>query len=267
MSSKLIRLTAAAAAIWASSAAGQYVVSAMAGFIHYADGEVFLEGKPIAPKPTEFLHAQEGQRLRTGAGRAELMLSPGSFVRLGPSSELEMVSAGLLTARLRLHAGSLLVDLVDVLEDGAIVVETGDAEIFLVKPGLYRFDAPSGTDPSMQVIRGRARASVSEAKPRNVKGDRELLLVADAKPLKTGDQEPDDLRRWSEERAALLGRQAKAARKEQLAGMDPAERALLEMIMHRPSPQPSSGSRQGAGAGAGSSGSRGSSGSSGGSRR
>lgn len=265
VSSRRIGLAAAAVAIWASSAAGQYVVSAMAGFIHHAEGEVFLEDKPIAPKPTEFLHAQEGQRLRTGKGRAELMLSPGSFVRLGPSSELEMVSAGLLTARVKLHAGSLIVDLVDVLEDGAIVVEAGEAEILLVKPGLYRIDAPGVGAASMQVIRGRARASVGEAEPRGVKDGRELQLVADANPRKIGDQEPDELRRWSDQRSAVLGRQAKAARKEQLSGMSSAERALYEMMMRRPMPRSSGGSSQGGGASTRSSGS--SSGSSGGSRK
>jgi len=238
MSAKQLRLALGAALISATAASAQYVLSAMAGFIHHTEGEVFLEGKPIAPKATDFLHAQEGQRLRTAAGRAELMLTPGSFVRLGDSSELEMVSAGLLSARVRLHAGSVLVDLVDVFEEGAIAVEAGNSEVLLLKPGLYRIDERGGAGASVQVIRGRARATVADAKPQGVKGNRELLLVAEAKPEKIGDQESDELRSWSDERSSALGQQAKAARKEQLESMDPAERALVEMLMRTPNPQP-----------------------------
>jgi len=254
MLAKQLRLALAATLIWAAAASGQFVISVMAGFIHQSEGEVFLEGEPIAPKPTDFLHAQERQRLRTGRGRAELMLTPGSFVRLGPDSELEMVSAGLLSARVRLHAGSMLVDLVDVFEESSIAVEAGEAEILLVKPGLYRFDASDQADASVQVIRGRARASVGEAEPRGVKGGRELRLVADAKPEKIGDQEPDELRHWSDGRSEVLGRQAKAARKEQLSGMSAAERDLYQLMMRRPMPQSTGGSSAVASTSSGSSG-------------
>ena len=54
---------------------GQYIVSTMAGYIHYAEGGVLLEEKPFEFNAAQVVHVGDGQRLRTTDGRAEVMIA------------------------------------------------------------------------------------------------------------------------------------------------------------------------------------------------
>ena len=58
----------------------QYALSAMAGYVHYTDGEVWIGDRAIAPKPEDFEHVLEGRRLRTG----QVDVNGGRFNPLAP---------------------------------------------------------------------------------------------------------------------------------------------------------------------------------------
>jgi hypothetical protein len=215
----------------AASLPAQYALSAMAGYIHYTEGEVWLGERAIAPKAQDFEHVLEGRRLRTGRGRAEILLVPGSFVRLGQGSEIEMISAGLTDATLRLISGSLAVDLQNLFEKDSIAVLTGDSEIRFRKIGLYRIDA--NDSPALQVEDGRARV-VAAGREIEVKSGQKLML-GQASPEKLAKAAPDALDEWNETRHEKLGVLAEQARDERSAGMSEAERELLRMILRQPS--------------------------------
>jgi hypothetical protein len=83
-------------------ALGQYIVSTMAGYIHFSDGGVLLEEKPFEFNAAEIVHVGDGQRLRTVDGRAEVMVVPGSFIRLSAGAGLEMIRGGRLSAEMKL---------------------------------------------------------------------------------------------------------------------------------------------------------------------
>src|SRR6185503_9015823 len=87
----------------------QNVVSARAGLVHHADGRVLLDDKPIVHKVTQFSEVKENSELRTERGRAEILLTPGVFLRLGEDSRLTMLSSKLTDVRVRLDAGSAVV--------------------------------------------------------------------------------------------------------------------------------------------------------------
>lgn len=76
----------------------QHAVSARAGMINVAEGDVFLSDDrspaplPVDPRPSELISMKEGQTLRTGEGRAEILLTPGAFLRLGESSAVRLLS-------------------------------------------------------------------------------------------------------------------------------------------------------------------------------
>jgi hypothetical protein len=228
---------------WHPQASGQSVISAMAGYIHHVEGDVFLGDRAIHPQPSDFLHVLDGQRLRTAEGRAEVMLTPGGFLRLGANSEIEMVSAGLAHARLRLTQGSAIVDLLSVFEKDSIAVLAGDCEVHFPKPGLYRLDAGDPI-PALSVFRGKAIVLTGSGE-RKLKGKQVLALTDTGAAIEKFDAKATDaLDEWSQTRATVLARAARNPKKGEADGMDPLYREWLEMTMRRPSQVPvSSGPR------------------------
>lgn len=216
------------------SASAQTMVSAMAGYVYHVEGEVLIEGKRIQPKPEDFLHVQDGQALTTREGRVELMLTPGSFLRLGPNSQFEMVDAGLLSARMRLHSGNAVIDLFSVDDGENLVLEAGDSEIKFMSGGSYRIDA-NGDYAVVKVRNGQAKVSGQDLKPRKLGGGRSLTLPIDpaAKAEKFNRSDPDPLTDWSKVRQTKLLAMARASARTKGAPSDYASRAILELVMHR----------------------------------
>ena len=102
--------TLAVAAILALPANGQSVISTRSGLVHYFEGAVYLGDQPLQPRFGKFPTIAEGSELRTAQGRAEVLLTPGVFLRLGESSAIRMVANALSDTRVGLLAGSVLVD-------------------------------------------------------------------------------------------------------------------------------------------------------------
>ena len=149
-------LKAAAAFFLPAAAFSQDVISAKAGMINHIEGRVLLQEERLIEVRPSFLHMEAGQRLRTEDGRAEVLLAVGSYLHLGPHSEVEMVSAGLTKASVRLHRGSMIVDAYIVYDEDSLTLLAGEAEVRLLKKGLYRLDAPGEEGSSLTVVQGNA---------------------------------------------------------------------------------------------------------------
>src|SRR4051812_40320972 len=85
------RLPAIASAVvltsWVvSSAHAQSVISAHSGLIHYVEGQTFLDSNPVEVKISKFPEMKENMELTTKDGRAEVLLNPGAFLRVGENS-------------------------------------------------------------------------------------------------------------------------------------------------------------------------------------
>src|ERR1700730_3166842 len=89
-------------------ASAQSVISAKSGLIHYVEGRAYLNDQLIESKFGEFPDVKENQQLRTEEGRAEILLTPGVFLRLGENSAIRMVTNRLIDTRLELLSGSAL---------------------------------------------------------------------------------------------------------------------------------------------------------------
>lgn len=193
----------AALACTAAIGYAQSVISAHSGLVHYVEGEVFLAEKPVEPKFGKFPEIEEGAVLRTGEGRAEVLLTPGVFLRVGEDSAIKMLSSRLIDTRIELVQGSVLIECVELLEGNNITVVAGDRAIEVAKRGLFRVDA----QPAMlKVYDGEALVARSgEIETVKVKGGRELaLLEAAAEPAKFDDEDGDALHRWAQRRAGYL---------------------------------------------------------------
>ena len=92
--------------------AGQPIISARSGVLVYLEGEVLIAGKPRDPARHEFRDIQEGKELRTGKGRAEILLGPDAFLRVDEDSSVKMISNDLTGPRAEILAGRAILELI-----------------------------------------------------------------------------------------------------------------------------------------------------------
>src|SRR5580704_4986252 len=75
-----------------SVAHAQSVISTHSGVIHFFEGAVYLDDQALEPHLARFPSMADGSELRTGEGRAEVLLTPGVFLRMDARSAIRMVS-------------------------------------------------------------------------------------------------------------------------------------------------------------------------------
>lgn len=190
----------AVAVLAAGAALGQDVISARSGMVHYVEGRVLLDDKPVTPKFGQFPQIQDQQVLKTEEGRAEVLLTPGVFLRLPENSSIRMISNRLTDTRVEVLSGSALVESAEILKDNAVTLIYKDWSIALTKKGLYRVD----TDPArLRVFDGEAQV-VSADKTEEVKKSKELDFGPVLSAEKFDSKQTDELYRWSERRSQYL---------------------------------------------------------------
>ena len=108
---------ALAVALTTSSMWAQSVISAHSGVIHLTEGTVELDGQAVQSpaKLGEFVDVKTGQTLATKDGDAEVLLTPGVFLRLAENSSFKMVSNKLDDTRIEVLGGSAMVQVGELL--------------------------------------------------------------------------------------------------------------------------------------------------------
>ena len=183
---------------WATATA-QNAISAKAGLVQVADGEVLVNDNPIQTKVGLFADLKAGDVLRTGEGRTEVLLTPGAFLRMGDNSRLRMVSTRLSDVRLEVAQGEALVEITEVIGDNAINVRLGNADFELTRGGLFGFAADAAR---LRVYKGEATAVLPGDKNERVREGRQLTFTGNAWTQSGFDtKETDALYRWSQRRA------------------------------------------------------------------
>src|SRR3954454_8190152 len=116
---------------------GQNVISAKSGLIHYTEGKVFLADAAVTQKVGEYPDMKAGQHLRTEEGRAEVLLTPGVFLRLAEDSEIAMISNALTNTRLDVVKGSVIIEAGEISKEQAIELTVGGSTLELRKRGVF----------------------------------------------------------------------------------------------------------------------------------
>ena len=170
------RTPLALALVFSGSIWAQNVISAHSGTIHYKEGQVELDGQPIEQNADkgQFGEVKTGQTLTVKDGQAEILLTPGVFLRVAENSSITMLSNKLADTRVQVVSGAVMVEVGELLKDNAITLKFQDSEIALAKKGLYRVDS----DPArLRVFDGEAQVtSPSEESPVMVHKGHELLF-------------------------------------------------------------------------------------------
>jgi hypothetical protein len=186
----------------AGTACAQYVISSHSGVIQYVEGRAYLAEKPIEPKFGQFPDIKESQEFRTEDGRAEILLTPGVFLRLGENSAVRMLSTRLTDTRVEVLSGSAIIECNEIPKDNAVELVYKKDSVSIQKQGLYRMD----TEPAhFQVFEGEALVTDPSGQL-TLKGGKQTnlaaVLMAENFDRKADDQ--DALYRWSDRRASYV---------------------------------------------------------------
>jgi hypothetical protein len=188
----------------------KYLISAKAGGVNYVAGDVKVlrKGDDRQQSLTETDDLETGDIVTTGAGgRVEVLLNPGSYMRVDENSEFELTDASLDNLQVRLIRGSAVVEATgsdDV--ELALKINTPQTEALIVKGGIYRFNVLADETTEILVRKGRllyGRGLASE-----VKGGRKVIIRrgGGVEVVKFNKKDEDSLDLWSKERAELLAR-------------------------------------------------------------
>lgn len=196
-------VAAVAAPAWANPNPAGQMGPAQPGTLNYVEGQATLDGRPVDHNAIGSVQLQPGQMLATQNGRAEILLTPGVFVRLDSNGSVQMVSPDLANTEVRLGRGRALVEVDWIQKDNRLVVDVGPRQIALQEKGLYDFDADKGL---VRVFDGRA-AVLEPNREVHIQGGHEVMLTAAKLKAEGFDKTAyeDDLYRWSQLRASYLG--------------------------------------------------------------
>ncbi|MGE3465844.1 MAG: FecR domain-containing protein [Pyrinomonadaceae bacterium] len=190
------------------SAADKYLISATAGQVNYTEGSVavvradargnmLLKGDKLS----------SGERVSTDSdSRAEVLLNPGSYLRLGADSEFEFVTTDLDDLRLKLHRGSAIFEIL-AENEFKVSVYTPKGRVTVINSGVYRVDLEEDGHGLLSVIEGQA-----------VVGERNIAIIKEGQTATISDgkavigrfdrDKRDDLAEWSRSRSEELARVA-----------------------------------------------------------
>ncbi len=175
-----------------------YTISAKPGVVNYIEGNAFVNGRQIETQnlKTTFLSAND--TISTDIGKAEVLLSPGVFLRVGENSQVRMVSPSLTDTQIELKAGQAMVEADDILKDNRVTVIDAGNTVTVERSGLYKFSA--GDAPKVAVLEGKLDVYTGDRKTEVGKGH-EFLLGQTHKTEKFDAKKEDDLYAWSNVRS------------------------------------------------------------------
>jgi hypothetical protein len=189
---------------------GQNINPANPGTLNYVEGQASIEGRPLSNRSVGRTEMQAGQVIATANGKAEILLTPGIFLRLGDNSTVQMVSPDLTHTEVRLERGNASVEVDQIYKQNTVLIDFPNGQTQLLQHGLYGFDANNST---VRVFDGKAAVYPgqnlqSNIKPIEVKGGRQFVLNGEATKPQRFDKnqaKDDDLYKWSNLRSAYLG--------------------------------------------------------------
>lgn len=190
----------------ASAAGDLYVISAKAGGVNYVEGKV-----TVARTDSRSGYLVKGDRLEvgdkvtTGAnGKAEILLNPGSYVRLGENTVFEFASTSLDDVKVTFTRGSAMLE-VFADSEFKVAIETPKASFYAIKSGVYRVDVLADGSGKVSVWKGKAQ--IGEDEEATIKSGRSAVVNGNRVAVEKFDRgDKDTLEEWSKDRAKHLAK-------------------------------------------------------------
>ncbi len=175
-----------------------YTISARPGVVNYIEGNAFLDGHAVSATKLKSTFLNANDTLSTVTGKAEVLLTPGVFLRIGDNSQIRMVSPSLTDIQVQLERGEAMLEVDDLVKDNHINMLDHGGSVVIEKTGLYRFTADPA--PTAAVIDGKAEVHVGDRKTDLGKGH-EAIIGPELKAEKFDRKKEDDLYAWSNVRS------------------------------------------------------------------
>jgi hypothetical protein len=175
--------------------------SPVPGTLNYVEGQVSLDGRALSAKSVSSTDVGPRQVLETGQGNAEILLTPGVFLRLGHNGAIRMLSPGLADTTVALEKGSAILEVDQLFKENHLDVVLNGATATIEKTGLYQFDA---NPPSVSVLTGKAAVNAGSSHVTVKKGRQVFLTGAESFIARKFDKnaiESEPLYRWSKLRS------------------------------------------------------------------
>jgi hypothetical protein len=170
------------------------------GVVNYSEGQV----------------AVNGQAVQTRQGRAEVLLTPGVYLRVGENSSVKMENSASGGVKLELLGGQALVEVDQVTPGRRVDIIDQSADAHLERPGIYLFKAG---DPVIDVYSGKLRVQDDQRSIELKRGEELRLTGAPLKAQKFDRTDPGALYAWSAQRAGYSS-QVSEWTAEDLLGLD-----------------------------------------------
>jgi hypothetical protein len=146
----------------------------------------FLEGKAFIQRASDVAYEEgqvnmpieEGDRLGTTDGRAEIYIGNSNYVRLDKNTKVDFLSLpkkDSASVRLRNWAGNIYLDVRTLEKEKAVEVLTSDATFYILDQGIYRIDVRENKETEILVFNGMVEAS-GEASSSLVKTGQRVTL-------------------------------------------------------------------------------------------
>lgn len=186
----------------------KFVISAKAGGVNSVIGRVTVQHSHQSQP--ELLSAQgdlqAGDIVDTGTtGRVEVLLNPGSYLRVAERSRFTLADNSLEHLTVSLLRGSAIVEATGT--DGVnteIDINTPQHHFAIVKRGIYRVNVFAG-QTELLVLKGKAIVNGDIKTP--VRGGQKIVLAPGSTIVaKLDKKEQDDFDSWSKNRAETLAR-------------------------------------------------------------
>ena len=179
------------------------VVSARAGEINLVEGDVSTKSGQdwslVVPGDT----VKSGDIVKTGPGsRAEVLLNPGSYLRLSENTEFKFDNTSIDNVKINLLKGSAIIEAAAGEGSAGVLatVITPKAQFSIVGAGVYRFNVDEAGRTEARVAKGRLATGtidVREGKEAVITDGSSEVLAFDKKSTDTFDV-------WSKDRAKSL---------------------------------------------------------------
>jgi hypothetical protein len=144
------------ALLLAAAASAQSVRSTHSGLLYFFDGYVFIGDEQLQPKFGRFPELAEGGLLRTELGRAEILLTPGVFLRVAENSSVRMLSNSLTDTRIELLRGSAIIEVSHEAKNPPDTLVYKSWQVRIADDSVARIDAEPA---QVRVLSGTADVS------------------------------------------------------------------------------------------------------------
>jgi FecR protein len=146
--------------------------TAYPGTLNYVDGQASIGSETLKSNLIGSVTLAPGQTITTEQGKAEVLLTPGVFLRLGDASAVKMISPSLTDTEVAVQRGQATVEVTDIYNENRLVVDEGSSQTQLLKRGFYDFDSDQG---AVRVFSGEALLRESDRSIK-IKGGHEVIL-------------------------------------------------------------------------------------------